>query len=84
MENSKKKVLDLIKATTSDAGKQDPAITHNFYAIAHSQLLNTKEERDAYRYGTLAVLAAVAGKRLSRWYYERKAVKTLKRLGNMQ
>lgn len=75
MEN----VIKYLEALTSGIGKQDEEITMNFYHISLSQL-DTAEEKEAFKQGSLAVFAEAGKMRFRRMWYTRKYKKALKQL----
>ena len=72
-------VLISLEALASGIGKQDENTTMSFYAIAHNQL-KTKQEREAFRWGALAVFADVGKMRIRAAYYRRKFKKAIEQL----
>lgn len=73
-------VLANLEALASGIGKQDADVMFSFYAIANARLLETEEQREAFRLGALAMFADAAGYKLRAAYYRRKFYKALKRL----
>ncbi|MDY0409969.1 hypothetical protein ACFFIS_04735 [Virgibacillus soli] len=72
-------VITYLKALASGIGKQDEDTMYSFYAIAHNQL-KTQAEREAFRYGTLAMLADVGKMRIRAALYRRKFRKAMDKL----
>ena len=75
-----REVLSNLEALAAGIGKQDEDMLFNFYAIANTRLLETEEQREAFRYGALAMFADAAGYKLRAAYYRRKFRQALKRL----
>ena len=72
-------VIINLEALASGIGKQDENTTMSFYAIAHNQL-ETKQEREAFRLGALAMFADVGNMRIRAAYYRRKFKKAIEQL----
>lgn len=70
-----------LKAIASGLGKQDEETFLSFYDFARSQL-KTEAERQALRYGTLAMIADYCKFPLRRAYYTFKFKRALKRIKN--
>lgn len=74
-------VLTNLEALASGIGKQDADTAYSFYAIAHNQL-ESKEEREAFRFGALALYAEAAKMRIRAAYYQNKFKKAMLKLSN--
>ena len=72
-------VLISLEALASGIGKQGVDAAYSFYAIAHNQL-ETKQEREAFRYAALALFADVGKMRIRAAYYRRKFKKAIEQL----
>ncbi|GIN58090.1 hypothetical protein J8TS2_24090 [Lederbergia ruris] len=73
-------VITNLEALASGIGKQDADTTASFYHIASQRLLETEAERNAFRYGALAMFADVSNQRLRAAYYRRKFGQAIKRI----
>lgn len=73
-------VLTNLEALAAGMGKQDADTMYSFYAIANARLLETEEQREAFRYGALAMFADAAGYKIRAAYYRRKFKQAMKRL----
>ena len=65
-------------ASTIDNSKDEQSIV-NMYEIASNQM-ESDEQAQALKYGTLALLSDVGKKRIKRLYYYRKFAKSIKKL----
>jgi len=65
-------------ASTIDNSKDEQSIV-NMYEIASNQM-ESDEQAQALKYGTLALLSDVGKKRIKRWIYYRKFAKSIKKL----
>ena len=72
-------VLISLEALASGIGKQDVDAAYSFYAIAYNQL-ETEQEREAFRWGALAVFADVGKMRIRAAYYRRQFAKAIEQL----
>lgn len=72
-------IITYLEAFASGVGRQPVENSYSFYAIAHNQL-KTQEEREALKYGVLAVCADVGKMRLRRWYYTYRFKKAIEQL----
>lgn len=72
-------VITYLRAFASGLGRQPADISYSFYAVAYNEM-GTQEQRDALRYGALAVSADIAKKRLQRLWYTRKFRKAIEQL----
>ena len=75
-----REVLTNLEALAAGMGKQDVDTAFSFYTIASERLLETEEQREAFRYGALAMFADAAGYKLRAAYYRRKFKKAIKAL----
>ena len=75
-----REVLTNLEALASGIGKQDADTMYSFYTIANARLLETEEQRQAFRYGALAMFADAAGYKLRAAYYRRKFKRAMKAL----
>ena len=75
-----REVLTNLEALAAGMGKQSADMMYNFYAIANARLLETEEQREAFRLGALAMFADAAGYKLRAVYYRRKFKKAIKAL----
>lgn len=75
-------VLTNLEALASGIGKQDADTMYSFYAIANARLLETEAQREAFRYGALAMFADAAGYKIRAAYYRRKFKKAMKQIQN--
>ena len=73
-------VMINLDALASGIGKQDADMLFNFYWIASERLLETQEEREAFRLGALAMFADEAGYKIRAAYYRRKFCKAVEKL----
>ncbi len=73
-------VLANLEALAAGIGKQDADVMYSFYAIANARLLETEEQRKAFRLGALAMFADAAGYKLRAAYYRSKFKQAMKRL----
>lgn len=73
-------VLTNLKALASGIGKQDADTAFSFYVAASQRLLETEEQREAFRLGALALFADVAGYKIRAAYYRHKFKKAMERL----
>lgn len=71
-------VLTNLEALASGVGKQDEDMLFNFYTIASERLLETEEQREAFRLGALAMFADAAGYKIRAAYYRRKFKQAMK------
>lgn len=75
-----REVLINLEALASGIGKQDADTMYSFYAIANARLLETEEQRQAFRLGALAMFADAAGYKIRAAYYRRKFKQAMKAL----
>lgn len=75
-----REVLTNLEALAAGIGKQDVDTMLSFYAIANARLLETEEQREAFRLGALAMFADAAGYNLRAAYYRRKFKRAMKAL----
>mgnify|MGYP001210659049 FL=1 len=75
-----REVLTNLEALAAGMGKQDVDTMLSFYSIANARLLKTEEQRQAFRYGALAMFADAAGYKIRAAYYRRKFKKAIKAL----
>ena len=75
-----REVLTNLEALAAGMGKQDVDTMLSFYSIANARLLETEEQREAFRLGALAMMADAAGYKLRAAYYRRKFKKAMKEL----
>ena len=73
-------VMINLEALASGIGKQTADAAYSFYNIASDRLLETEEERKAFRYGALAMYAEAAGYTIRAVYYRRKFNKAMNQL----
>lgn len=79
MSNMSQELETYLNAIASGVGMQDIDTFLSFYYFARSQL-KTEAERQALRYGTLAMIADYCKFRLRRAYYTFKFKQALKRI----
>lgn len=73
-------VMINLEALASGIGRQDADMACSFYAAARDRLLETEEEREAFRYGALAMYAEAAGYTIRAAYYRSKFNKAMNQL----
>ena len=81
---AKENVLKYLEAFASGIGKQSEEISISFYEIGMNQM-DTHEQREAFRLGSLAVLTGVSNMRIRHsWYTHKfkKAINKIKRGNN--
>lgn len=69
-----------LEALASGIGKQDVDTAYSFYTIARNRLLETEAEREAFKLGSLAMMAEAAGYTIRAAYYRRKFNKAMEQL----
>lgn len=75
-----REVLANLEALAAGMGKQDVDTMLSFYSIANARLLETEEQREAFRLGALAMFADAAGYKIRAAYYRYKFKKAIKAL----
>lgn len=73
-------VMINLEALASGIGRQDVDTACSFYTIARDRLLESEEEREAFRYGALAMFADAGKMRVKAAYYRRKFNKAMNQL----
>ena len=73
-------VMINLEALASGIGKQGVDTAYSFYSIASDRLLETEAEKEAFKLGSLAMMADAAGYKVRAAYYRYKFKRALKEL----